>query len=217
MKLEEFAQLLVYTHAGFGGVALLAGAFALTAKKGGPLHKKSGKVFFYAMLFSACISLVIAMMPNHESAFLFSVGVFSSYFLLSGFRSLNFNKSVVELTTDKFIAYAIIVAGIAMIVYPIILYRSINMVLLVFGLVGLIFGVRDLRLYADTLKLRQNWLKLHLGKMTGGYISAVTAFFVVNHILPGLWNWFTPGLVGGVFIAYWMRKLDNKRPQIKLP
>ena len=51
---------------------------------------------------------------------------------------------------------------------------------------------------------------MHLGKMMGGYISAVTAFFVVNQIIPGMWNWFVPGVVGGVYISYWMMKLTKK-------
>ena len=45
--------------------------------------------------------------------------------------------------------------------------------------------------------------------MTGGYISAVSAFFVVNDILPGLWNWFMPGIVGGIYINYMIRKLES--------
>jgi len=44
--------------------------------------------------------------------------------------------------------------------------------------------------------------------MTGGYISAVTAFFVVNEILPGLWNWFIPTLIGSIYIAFWMKKVS---------
>ena len=46
MELEKIVQIFIYTHAGFGGIALLTGAIALIAKKGNKLHKKSGKVFF---------------------------------------------------------------------------------------------------------------------------------------------------------------------------
>lgn len=47
--------------------------------------------------------------------------------------------------------------------------------------------------------------------MTGGYISAVTAFFVVNQILINLWNWFLPGVIGGIYITFWIRKLKKKK------
>jgi len=172
MELENIAQILIYLHAATGGLALISGGIALIVKKGSSIHKKSGKVFYYTMLTSAILAFVIAVLPGHQSAFLFSVGAFSVYFLVAGYRSLNFRKKELDLTVDKGIAYAIIVVGIIMILYPII-------------------------------------LKGELKKMTGGYIAAVSAFFVVNEILPGIWNWFVPGIVGGVYITYWMLKLNK--------
>ena len=58
--------------------------------------------------------------------------------------------------------------------------------------------------------LQKNWVKLHLGKITGSYIAAVSAFFVVNKILPGIWNWFVPGIIGGLYITYWIIKINKK-------
>jgi len=209
MELENIAQILIYLHAATGGLALISGGIALIVKKGSSIHKKSGKVFYYTMLTSAILAFVIAVLPGHQSAFLFSVGAFSVYFLVAGYRSLNFRKKELDLTVDKGIAYAIIVVGIIMILYPIILKGELNIVLLVFGCVGLLFGLRDLKLFKHADQLKKSWLKLHLGKMTGGYIAAVSAFFVVNEILPGIWNWFVPGIVGGVYITYWMLKLNK--------
>jgi hypothetical protein len=40
----------------------------------------------------------------------------------------------------------------------------------------------------------------------------VTAFFVVNQVLPGIWNWFVPGIIGGLYITYWMIKMNKKKP-----
>ncbi len=211
MELEGLAQILIYTHATFGGIALITGGVAIVAKKGKKIHKKSGKVFFYTMLISAMISFVISFMPNHQSAFLFSVGIFSTYFLLTGYRSLKFKNDLSGLKTAKVIAYAIILTGFCMVVLPVFFQLRGNVVLLVFGIMCLIFGIRDLRLFKDTDKLKKSWLKLHLGNMTGGYIAAVSAFFVVNRILPGIWNWFVPGIVGGAYITYWMIKLDKKK------
>lgn len=215
MELEKIAQTLIYIHAALGGVALLAGAIAILVKKGKSTHRQSGKVFFYSMLISAFIALVVSWMPGHESPFLFSIGVFSSYFLLSGYRSLNFKQKEFDLKVDRVIAYAILIIGLVMIGYPIILNGNLNVVLLVFGIVGLVFGIRDLKLFLDPKPLKKKWLRLHLGKMTGGYIAAVTAFFVVNQILPGIWNWFVPGVIGSGFITYWMRKLKGKKGGIK--
>jgi uncharacterized membrane protein len=211
MEIAKSAELLInYIHAPLGGIALLTGGLALIVKKGGLIHQKSGMIFFYSMLLSALSSLLISCLPYHENPFLFSIGLFSTYFLLSGYRSLNFKKKEFQLRIDRILAYVILLTGISMILYPILLYHQLNIVLTVFGVVGIVFGIRDLLLFKNINKLRKSWLKLHLGKMMGGYISAVSAFFVVNQILPGIWNWFVPGILGGGYITYWMMKLKKK-------
>ncbi|MGD1981132.1 MAG: hypothetical protein PVK01_05080 [Flavobacteriaceae bacterium] len=125
--------------------------------------------------------------------------------------SKKFKQKEFQLKTDKIIAYLITLTGIAMMLYPVLLFSKLNIILTVFGVVGTIFGLRDLKQFKDIKRLKKNWLKLHLGKMTGGYIAAVSAFFVVNQILPGIWNWFVPGIIGSGFITYWMVKLNKKK------
>ena len=213
METQKTAEILIYyIHAPLGGIALFAGGIALVAKKGSQLHKKSGKVFFYSMLISAIAAFIISVLPKHENPFLFSIGLFSSYFLISGLRSLQYKQREFELKIDKIIAYLIALTGFSMILYPIVLFSQLNIILTVFGIVGIVFGFRDLKLFRDKERLKKSWLKLHLGKMTGGYISAVSAFFVVNQILPGIWNWFVPGIIGSMYIACWMIKQNKKKP-----
>ena len=215
MEIEKIAEILIYyIHAPLGGIALLTGGISLIVKKGNNVHKKSGKIFFFSMLFSAISAFIISVLANHESPFLFSIGLFSTYFLISGLRSLKFKQKEFQLKTDKIIAYLITLTGIAMILYPVLLFSKLNIILTVFGVVGIVFGLRDLKLFKDIKRLKKNWLKLHLGKMTGGYIAAVSAFFVVNQILPGIWNWFIPGIIGSGYITYWMIKLNKKKKPV---
>lgn len=215
MEIENIAEILIYyIHAPLGGIALLTGGISLIVKKGNNMHKKSGKIFFFSMLFSAISAFIISVLPNHESPFLFSIGLFSTYFLISGLRSLKFKQREFQLKTDKIIAYLITLTGIVMILYPVILHSKLNIILSVFGVVGIVFGLRDLKLFKDIKRLKKNWLKLHLGKMTGGYIAAVSAFFVVNQILPGIWNWFVPGIIGSGYITFWMIKLNRKKKPV---
>ena len=211
MEIEKIAQILIYyIHAPMGGIALLAGGIALISRKGNSVHKKAGRVFYYAMLISALTAFIISVMPNHESPFLFSVGIFSTYFLLGGYRSLKFKNKNHNMLLDKLIAIIMVITGLVMIIYPVILDKKIDIVLLVFGLVGVIFGIRDIRLFQNKKMLREKWLKLHIGKMTGGYIASVTAFFVVNQFLPYLLNWLLPGVIGSIYITYWIRKINRK-------
>jgi uncharacterized membrane protein len=210
MGIDKMIQMLIYIHAIFGGVALLTGFISLVSKKGEVVHRKSGKLFYYSMLFSAITALIISVLPKHESPFLFSIGLFSSYFILTGYRALNFKMDEVNLLLDKIISWSMMLTGVIMIGYNPIFNHKINIVLTVFGIVGLIFSVRDLVLYKDLKRLKKSWLKLHLGKMIGGYISATTAFVVVNNFFPSFYGWFIPGIIGGIYIAYWMKKLNRK-------
>ncbi len=209
MELEKFIQILILIHAGFGGIALISGLVALITKKGRKIHKKAGIIFFYSMLTSAIFAFIISVLPNHHSPFLFSIGIFSIYFLLIGYRSLRFKRKNVNSQNEKIISWLMVVVGLSMILFPILLLGVINIVLTIFGLVGLIFALRNLRMYQSPEKIHKNWLKLHLGNMTGGYIAAVTAFVVVNDIFPSFYGWFIPGVIGGVFIVYWIMKLNK--------
>lgn len=203
-------QILIYIHAGFGGIALLTGFISMIAKKGNNIHKKFGSIFFYSMMISGITAMIVAFMPNHESPFLFAVGIFSLYFVLTGKRALNFKRKNPNLKPDRWISIIMIITGVLMILLPIILTKSINIILVVFALIGIVFSVRDLILYKNPERLRKAWLKLHLGKMLGGYISATTAFVVVNQFFPSVYGWFIPGIIGGFFITYWIRKVNKQ-------
>ncbi|MFT5791669.1 MAG: putative membrane protein [Saprospiraceae bacterium] len=207
--MEKMIQIVIYIHAAFGGIALLAGLVSIIAKKGKNIHRKSGLIFFYSMILSGIIAMFVAVLPNHKSPFLFAVGIFSLYFVLTGNRALNFKRKNPDLKIDKLISIIMIITGILMISLPIILTKSINIILVVFAIVGIIFSVRDLILFKNPEQLRKRWLKLHLGKMLGGYISATTAFVVVNEFFPSFYGWFIPGIVGGLIIAYWTKKMNK--------
>lgn len=186
--MEHVIQIFIIIHAAFGGIALLAGFISIVAKKGRKIHKKSGLVFYYAMLTSAIMAILISVLPEHESPFLFAVGIFSMYFVLTGYRALRFKSKNVNLQVDKWISGIMVFTGILMIVLPLILEKSVNIVLLVFAVIGIVFSVRDLTRFKSPEKLKKAWLKLHLGKMTGGYIASVTAFVIVNEFFPSIYG-----------------------------
>ncbi|WP_291867209.1 DUF2306 domain-containing protein [Maribacter sp.] len=208
--MEETIKILIYTHAVFGGIALLAGFVSMVAKKGLAIHKKSGIVFYYTMLISAITAMIVAFLPNHHSAFLFAVGIFSLYFILTGKRALRFKNKNHNFQIDKWISIVMIITGILMIFLPIIWNKSIHIVLCVFAIIGILFSIRDLILYKNPIKVKDSWLKLHLVKMIGGYISATTAFVVVNQFFPSFYGWFIPGIIGASFISFWIRKVNRK-------
>lgn len=212
--METFITYLIYTHAILGSIAFIAGFVALITKKGNTAHKKSGIIFYYTMLFAALSALVIAVLPKHENAFLFTIGIFSSYFIISGYRALQFKKAAPKVFIDKIIAVVMLLTGICMILYPIISKGQFNIILTIFGTVGIVFSSRDLILLKNRKKLRKHWLKMHIGKMIGGYISAVTAFIVVNQFIPGIAGWLIPSIFGTAYMNYWFWKLRQKKTKL---
>ena len=209
---QSTIQVLIYIHVVFGAIALLSGSISLVAKKGGFLHRKCGLVFVFTMLISSILSMTVAVQPGHINTFLFSIGILTMYFVIGGYLALRYKKKYVNLMADKCLALTMFVIGIAM-VSNALFSGDLNIVLLVFGLLGIVFAVKDFANFYFHEELHEHWLTLHLGKITGGYISAFTAFIVVNQYIPGIVGWILPGVIGGIFIAFSIIKV--KKAQLK--
>lgn len=214
MTLDRFASLLIIIHAVFGGIALLTGTISIIAPKGKQWHKKSGKIFYYAMLATGISALIAAVLPGHTNPFLFVVGVFSTYFVISGYRALRYKKlkDVQGLYWDRVLAIVMSITALSMLTYAVYLFINTNQagwIMLVFGLLSLNTARLDFKALKDWKSLRKKWLVMHIGKITGGYIAAFTAFIVVNDVMHPLLNWLLPTVFGGVFIGYWLRRVKR--------
>ena len=215
MTIESITRILIYIHAAFGGVALLSGTVAMIAPKGKNIHKKAGKVFYYTMLVTGISALIVSMIPGNVSPFLFIVGVFSTYFVISGYRALSYKrlKDPDKLRKDKMLAFTMLLTGISMLGYAVYLFVSGNQagwIMIAFGLVALNTARIDFKALKDIKTLRKKWLAMHINKIMGGYIAAFTAFIVVNNVMHPLLNWLLPGAIGAVYITYWLRKIKPK-------
>ena len=124
---------------------------------------------------------------------------------------MRYNQKGYDLRWDRVISVAMLACGIGMVLLPLLFKGQTDVVLAVFGAIGLAFAVRDLRLYRNLKKLRSARLRLHIGKMTGAYIASVTAFLVVNELLPYYLNWLLPTILGSIYISYWTRKMKPKK------
>lgn len=216
MATTKIISTLILIHAAFGGIALLSGSIAILTKKGSSIHKKSGKVFHYSMLISALIALIVSMLPSNFSPFLFVVGVFTIYLILTGYAALSFKRisSQADIKWSKITSYTMFVVGLIMIIVGALNINHNNgmyIVMLIFGCIGTLNAFQDLRAYRNLKQLKRKWLQIHIGKMTGGYIAAVTAFIVVNQWIPGIFGWLAPTILGTFYIFYWTKKVGPKK------
>ncbi len=153
--------------------------------------------------------VVVTALPMaiiRPNLFLFLVGIFSGYLVLTGWLRVR-NRSGVPRLVDWVAAGAMAVAAMVMCIWGIVLLRSghsMGVVLLVFGSIGGAFAVTDLFFLKAKRYVGVVRVSSHLTRMLGGTIAAVTAFAVTNvRFEPGFALWLAPTLALTPVIVYW--------------
>ena len=170
-------------------------------KKGDRIHKLTVKIFTLAMVSTGLSAFYLSFV--HPNLFLFIMGIFTIYL-----------KKVHQ--GQKTQLFDTILSSVMFLCSLIFFYIGIKYLIakVVFGIVFALFGMVSLRLcYIDykvyTRKITDKMfgIKNHIGRMTGAYIAACTAFLVVNNtFLPPVLAWSLPGIIGGIFINRSLRK-----------
>ncbi len=206
-------KILLALHIAGGAVSLLLGLYVLLAKKGGKSHILIGKIYFTAMLVSALVALPLSYL--HPNYFLFIIGVFTSYMLLTGRRAVN-KKTVQDVHfADWLLSLLMLFFGLGFIgygIYNLYYENSFGTVMLVFGFISLFFVFQDYINFKGKSLIKNNWLTTHIQRMTASYIASVTAFLVVNNtILPGILAWLLPTISFTPLIFIWTKKYKGKK------
>src|SRR5262249_37271147 len=97
-------MMLLPIHIPAGLIAIATGYVALSALKGGPLHRKSGMVFVYSMMVMALSGALIAVLKPDVSTML--GGLVASYFVVTGLLTVRPRDA----RTTRFEALALVAA-----------------------------------------------------------------------------------------------------------
>lgn len=214
--MNTLVEILIIIHATFGSLALVSGPGAILTRKGGKMHRRFGKIFYYSLIIASCLALIISNLPGHKNLFLFTIGIFSLYMVLSGRRFLSLKmlyKDQKASTFDWVLAIVMLISGIVMVVYGIMLAftTAIGYVLILFGALSLQMVIASIRLFLRKNVKPNSWLLEHIGRMLGANIATFTAFLVVNNrILPPLVAWLLPTVVFVPIITYFSAKERKK-------
>lgn len=204
----DLFKILLALHIAGGGLGLITGLIVLFMKKGGRIHRNLGNIYFYGMLVSAVVSLVMAYL--HPNWFLFIVGIFTSYMLLTGKAYLNKKSTADVRLWDWVLSIVMAIFGSGfMIIGAMNLFKGVSfgLVLLVFGFISISFVLQDWKNFRGKSPVRNYWLTTHLQRMMGSYIASATAFLVVNNkVLPGTIAWLIPTVVITPLIIRWTKK-----------
>nr|WP_314839832.1 DUF2306 domain-containing protein [uncultured Flavobacterium sp.] len=212
-------KIILVLHILSGFTGLLLGTIVLIRKKGDRIHKRIGLIFTAAMVSTGLCAFYLSYV--HPNLFLFIVGVFTIYLAVSGYRMIQLKNA--HLGQKPQLGDALLT--IAMLICSAIFYYiGIRYIIAkqVFGIVFLLFGTASLRLcyteykaYTGKVTDPLYGLKNHIGRMTGAYIAAFTAFIVVNNtFLPDVVAWSLPGILGGIFISRSIKKLKSNPKNI---
>lgn len=197
---------MTFIHVVCGTVALLAVPAALFVRRGGVWHRRFGAVFTLAMavvLFSAGF-----LWQAKGHLFLVPLAAVTAYLLFNAWRVIARRRrgpDPVDDRIDMFAAFAGIAAGAATAYLGLTekVAHSIGIAspLIGIGSIAICFALNDL-LGFRSRRAPKGWLLAHLSAMLAAYISASTAFLVINaHHAPMLLRWLVPSAIGSLAIA----------------
>lgn len=213
MTLAEDATL--WLHVGTGFLALFAGLGAFLTKKGGTRHRRFGRWYVSSMAVVSATALVLYVLaPGFFGLFLSCVAIFSFYFAFSGYRVLSRKRPDDRAESVDWIAvglFALASLGLVAIgVDRFLQGTDFATVILVFGAIGAVFAVLDLRAFRRPTE-PGDWVDGHVTRMGAGYIATVSAFSAVNLLfLPTVLRWLWPTLLGTPLLIYLARTYREK-------
>jgi uncharacterized membrane protein len=221
-------QLLLPIHIAAGGLAIVLGAVALIAKKGGTLHRRSGLLFVYAMLvmgFSASI-LGLRKGPTDPNVF---TGLMTAYFVGTAWMTVRPASpwtrriNAVALTVVTGLAFGSIVGGVKAFNSPGLSpggvpFRTIGAMSFVLATIMTLAAAGDVRMMLFGVSRGGQRLARHLWRMCFALFIAAGSFFSIRErvakVLP---EPFTSGpmralpillLFGAMF--YWLWRVRTR-------
>jgi len=205
-----------------GSLGLIAGFVALYAAKGAPLHRKAGMVFVYAILTMCVAGFTIAAVRGVAPAVNIPAALLTSYLVITalttvqplagGGRWLHIGAMLVALAvglTDLTFAFEAFANGgkrNGMPAFPFVM----------FGVVGVLASVGDLRVLRSGALRGASRLARHLWRMSFALFIAALSFFIGQaQVIPKPIRIFPllalPVLAVLVTMFYWLWRVRIKQ------
>ena len=210
-------SMIVLAHLVAGTVALTSFWCSALMRKGSNSHRRCGQVYLLAMTV-----VIISGIPLVVNAALSGNGVaamFLGFLLLlvstscwSAWRAVRDKGNFARFSGPVWRALnaSTFVAGIALIVTAVIWWGPLSVLLIAFGMLGVMFGRNALKLLRNGPDSPRWWIKEHYGAMIGNGVATHIAFFSIGlrHLVPALppmvstyLAWMVP--LTAAFIAGW--------------
>lgn len=236
--MDLILKILLFAHVALGFIGLLAFWVPIFSRKGGPLHRRFGRIYKYCAYFvfgSAGVAVILRtlqfLFAGHTLATRpasFGFLIFLAYLALTTFNTVRHGVGVLEHKKDptalatpinQWLARSSILASLIVIAFALIVSPPNKIVLFALSPIGLLTGIGMLRYMSKPPATARAWLYEHLGSMIGGGIAFHTAFavFGINRIVDiGLdgWvaaiPWIAPAAIGIPATVIWTRHYRRK-------
>ena len=220
--------MLLPIHVAAGGLAMVLGAVALMARKGGPTHRRSGLLFVYVMMVMGATASILGFRNSPTDANVFA-GFMTAYFVATALTTVRPASpwtrriNAAGLTIAVGLALGAVVGGIEGISSPGLSpggvpFRTIGVMSLFLAMVLLLAAAGDVRIMRFGMPRGKPRLARHLWRMCFALFIAAGSFFSIRErvatILP---EPFTTGpvralpillLFGAMF--YWLWRLRGR-------
>jgi hypothetical protein len=216
-------RMTYVVHIAAGGVGLLSGFLALYAAKGAPLHRRSGMAFVVAMLTMCFFGTLIAAVRGVAPAINIPAGVLTAYLVITGLTTVR-PLGAGSRRLDVLLMVVALAVGLTNLVFGFEAIRSPGgtrqgmppFPFFMFGVVGTLGAVLDLRMMRSGGLTGASRLARHLWRMCFALFIASLSFFIGQakvfpkpvRILPLL---ALPMLAVLVTMFYWLWRVRIRR------
>lgn len=222
-------RLLVIVHGMIGLVALISFWSAGFLRKGGPWHRRIGRVYLLAM-----VGILVTAVPitakffldgrTVSGVFLGFLAVITAAAVWSQWRAILDKHDVVRYTGPVYVGLGVLslVSGVAVLIFGL---KTGTTLLTGFSLVGILAGAAQIhkRLHRERLAARPRWWMIeHYTAMLGNGIATHIAFLSIGlpRLMPALKGdtlqllaWFGPVVVAGI-AKWWLDRRWKTKPRL---
>lgn len=236
-SLPVIHQFSFYAHILIGTAALILFWVPIVSKKGGMDHRKFGKIYsmvMYAVAATGALMAVIVLydpmlIHGHRLSDISRADVFASrmrvFYSMLLFLSLlvyvgirhgqlslqaKTDHSVMRAPSHLFFNALLCISAIALLGSGIANNHTLS---IIFGVLGLVGSIGNLRFCLQKNVGKQRWLVEHLSSYIGTGIGAYTAFLTFGgrslFTDIGSWQlifWVMPGIIGSIAIHFYSKK-----------
>jgi membrane glycosyltransferase len=199
--------MMTFLHIVAGTIVLGVAPAAMLVRKGGRWHRRWGIAFMAAM--SLVLLTAGFMWQPKGHVFLLALALVSGYFVFNGYRIVARRRrrdpDALDDKTDLVAGGVTVACGIWLLSIALTasttLMRSLAPIMAGLGVIAIAFALNDARGILGP-RSRTGSLIAHFSAMIAAYISAVTAFVVINaHGVPMELRWVVPIAVGTIVIS----------------